>query len=414
MKHLASLLALALSAEAAGPISFARDIQPIFERRCTGCHSATATMGSLNLETWSGLQQGGNNGPIVVPGKSNESTLWLSITGKTPAIGRMPFSSDSSSAVMPDSETELIREWIDAGAAGPDTAKAPAVKQIYSLAWRPDGQAIAIGGYQSVRLVDATGKTEISQLNGHAEVVRALAWSRDGRLLAAAGGLPGRKGEVKIWTKAATLQATINGHSDCIYGLAISPDGNTIATASYDKLIYLWDSATGKEIRRLKDHTDAIYSLSFSPDGKRLASAAADRTVKLWDASTGERLFTLSDATDGLNSVAISPDGKWIAAAGLDKSIRLWALGDKAAPLSNSLIAHEDAVLRIVWSPDSKTLVTASADRSLKFFLAADLSEIKTLSGLPDWIYALEFAPDGRHLAAGALNGSLQVLEIKP
>jgi WD40 repeat protein len=407
MRPLACLLAISIGSPAAGPLSFVRDIQPIFERRCTGCHSATATMGSLNLETWSGLQQGGNNGPIVVPGKSKESTLWLSITGNAPAIGRMPFSNET----MPEAETELIREWIDDGAAGPAPAVSPA-PQIYSLAWRPDGKAIAVGGYQTVRLMDATGKTETSQLSGHAEVVRALAWSRDGSILAAAGGLPGRKGEVKIWTAALTLQATISGHADCIYGLAISPDGKTIATSSYDKMIYLWDSATGKEIRRLKDHIDAVYALSFSPDGKRVASASADRSVKVWDVSSGERLYTLSDATDGLNSVAFSPDGKWIAAAGLDKSVRLWPMLDKAAPMSNSLIAHEDAVLRVVWSPDSKTLVSASADRSLKFFRASDLTELKVLGGQPDWVYALEFSPDGKHLAVGALNGSLQVLEI--
>ncbi len=404
---LAILLCGPLCAADAGRLSFVRDIQPILEKRCVGCHSATATMGSLNLETWEGLQRGGNSGPILVPGKSKESTLYLSMIGKAPEIGRMPFSNET----MPESETETVREWIDEGA--PASTPAPA-SQIYSLAWRPDGKAIAIGGYQNVRLMDAEGQTETGRLPGHADAVRALAWSKDGAILAAAGGVPGRKGEVKIWTADGTLQATVSGHSDCIYGLAISPDGKTIATSSYDKLIKLWDASTGKEIRTLKDHIDAIYSLDFSPDGKRLVSGAADRSIKVWNPETGERLFTMSEPTDGVNSVAISPDGKWIAAAGQDKTIRVWSLEDKGATLKSSMIAHEDAILRIVWSRDGKTLLTSSADRSLKLFRASDLKELKMIGGQPDWSYAMEYSPDGSRLALGRLNGTLTVTEVKP
>jgi WD40 repeat protein len=398
-------LALVLCLPLTASKDFKRDIQPIFEKRCVGCHSATATMGSLNLESYTGLMQGGNNGQVVVPGKSKESMLYLSVVGQAPNIGRMPFSNE----VMPDSEAETIREWIDEGAA-------PATKpqQIYALAWRPDGRAIALAGYTEVRLMDASGETETAKLTGHADAVRAVAWSPDGKLLAAAGGVPGRKGEVKLWSADGTLQTTISGHADCIYGLAISPDGKTIATASYDKLIKLWDAGTGKEIRTLKDHIDAIYSIAFTPDGKRLVSGAADRSIKVWNPETGERLFTMSEPTDGVNSVAVSPDGKWIAAAGQDKTIRIWKLEEKGATLAVSMIAHEDAILKVVWSRDGKMLLSSSADRSLKLFRASDLTELKMLGGQPDWAYAVEYSPDGGRVAMGRMNGTFAITEVKP
>jgi WD40 repeat protein len=399
-------LAICLTVPLSASKDFTRDIQPILEKRCVGCHSATATMGSLNLETWEGLLKGGNNGPILVPGKSKESTLYLSVVGKAPDIGRMPFSNE----VMPEAETEAIREWIDEGA--PAAATKP--QQIYSLAWRPDGKGIALGAYQIVRLMDATGQTETAQLSGHADAVRAVAWSKDGSFLAAAGGSPGRKGEVKIWKADGTLQATISGHADCIYGLAISPDGKTIATASYDKLIKLWDATTGQEVRTLKDHIDAIYALAFTPDGKRLVSGAADRSIKVWNPESGERLFTMSEPTDGVNTLAISPDGKRIAAAGQDKTIRVWVLEEKGATLESSMIAHEDAILKIVWSKDGKTLLSSSADRSLKLFRATDLTELKMIGSQPDWAYAVEYSPDGSRVALGRMNGSLTITEIKP
>src|SRR5438270_968837 len=116
--------------------------------------------------------------------------------------------------------------------------------QIYSMAYRPDGGAVALGGYKEVRIVEPATRKTLATLGGEAEAVRAVAYSRDGSKLAAAGGLPARKGEVKIWDAAAGKEiATISGHSDAIYAAAFSPDGKQLATASYDRLIKLWDVA---------------------------------------------------------------------------------------------------------------------------------------------------------------------------
>ena len=72
------------------------------------------------------------------------------------------------------------------------------------------------------------------------------------------------------------------GHTDFVNGAAFSPDGQTIATASSDKTARLWDTKTGKEIRRFLGHNDIVYSVTFSPDGRTLATASADRTARLW------------------------------------------------------------------------------------------------------------------------------------
>jgi WD40 repeat protein len=307
----------------------------------------------------------------------------------------------------------VLSSFTVAALIGSVVALAAPPAQIYSLAWRPDGAVLAVGGYKETRLVDAATRKPAGALPGSAEAVRALAFTRDGKRLAAAGGLPARKGEVLIWDVAAqTVSVRIDGHSDCIYAAAFSPDGATLATASYDKLIKLWDVVTGKERRTLRDHIDAIYALAFTADGKRLVTGAADRSVKVWDAATGERLYTLSESTDGVNTIALSPDGKRVAAGGLDKTIRIWSLGEKEGTLRNTLIAHEDAILKLAWSPDGSTLASASADRSIKFFRAADLTEVRAITKLPDWAFGLEFAPDSKTLAAGFFNGRLEIYEV--
>jgi len=405
------------SAAYAGEPTYNHDIAPILNENCSGCHLSKVKMGGLNLETYDGMMQGGSTGKVIVPGDSKTSRLYLMITGViTPA---MPMNSTR----LPAEKVELIKAWIDAGAkapaAGETVAAGPAIPtikplaglkpQIFDLAYSPDGKLIALAGFQEVRLVDPATKQVVTQWTGEADAVRAIAFSRDGRFLAAAGGLPARSGEVKIWDVAQRkLLHTIRGHADCIFAVAFSPDGKSIATSSYDKLIKLWDVESEKEVRTFKDHIDAIYALAFTPDGKRLISGAADRTVKIWDVATGERRYTLSDPQDGINTIALDPTGRFVAAGGLDKTIRIWELGDKSAKLVNTLIAHEDAILRLAWSPDGQRLLSSSADRSVKVFHAADLSELGTFPQ-PDWVYGLQWSPDGKAFAIGRFDGSLEM-----
>ncbi len=410
-------LVLAFPLAAAEAPSFNANVAPLFQQRCAGCHAAKVHMGGLSLDDYEGLMKGGSHGPAVVAGKADDSRIILMLTAKiSPA---MPMDGSNLSPA----EIDTIKAWIDAGAKPPapgepaPTAAAaipkiaprvPVKPQIFDLAWRPDGTLIALAGFREVRLVNPATNQNVATLDGEADAVRALAFSRDGKLLAAAGGLAARKGEVKIWdVDSRKLLQTVAGHADCIYAVAFSPDGKSIATASYDKLIKLWDVSSGKEIRTFKDHIDAVYALVFTPDGKRLISGAADRTVKIWNAQTGERLYTLSEPQDGINAIAIDPTGERVAAGGLDKTIRVWKLGEKSGTLEASLIAHEDSILRLAWSPDGKTLISSSADGSIKILNAADLAEIGAIPAQPDWVYGLQFSPDGKRFAAGRFDGSL-------
>ena len=415
----AALACLTVPLWAAGAPSFSKDVAPIFAANCAGCHAATVKMGSLDLDTYAGLSKGGHSGPVIVPGKSAESLLYLRITGKTAPA--MPLNGKSLAA----GDIEIIRRWIDAGAPPPAAGetvvkRAPAIPDIRprkpvkplisALAYSPDGKLLALGSFQEVRLVEPQAGKLVATLTGEAEDVRALAFSPDGKLLAAAGGLPARSGEVKIWDVARRVELrTIRGHADCIYAAEFSPDGKSIATAGYDKLIKLWDAASGTEIRTLKDHIDAVYALTFSSDGKRLVSASADRGVKVWDVASGERLYTLSEPTDGLNTLALDPSGQRVAAAGLDRTIRVWSLGENNGALLHSLIAHEDAILCLAWSPDGKYLVSAAADNEVKIFRADDLSVVKTWKQ-PDWVLSLAFAPDGKSFAVGRFDGSYEIV----
>jgi WD40 repeat protein len=201
--------------------------------------------------------------------------------------------------------------------------------------------------------------------------------------------------------------------------VAFSPDGSTIATGSYDKLVKLWDAATGKELRTFKEHSDAVYSVAFLPGGTQLVSGAGDRTLKIWDVQRGTRLVTISDALDAIYAVAVHPSGARLAAAGADRMIRTWTWnGDPAsaagpsATLLTSMFAHGDAVLGLAYSPDGTALISAGADRTIKIWDSSSLGEKRVFEPQPDWVLGLAVSGDGHWLAAGRYDGTLGLYSL--
>lgn len=90
-------------ASAGGPISYACDVQPVFNRTCTGCHGAAAR---LSLTTCENLRTGSFRGAVVTPGATATSTLWLRINDTArpmPPIG----------GLLAQSERDAIGAWIN-------------------------------------------------------------------------------------------------------------------------------------------------------------------------------------------------------------------------------------------------------------------------------------------------------------
>jgi len=112
-------------------LSFERDIQPILEAKCVGCHSADEAQQDFRLDSFVGLMRGGNSGPAIVPGKSAESPLVDAVTAALKATAMPP---KDEGERLTDGEVALIRHWIDAGAIGPASTTEPP-KRVKSDHW---------------------------------------------------------------------------------------------------------------------------------------------------------------------------------------------------------------------------------------------------------------------------------------
>ena len=245
---------------AAHGVSFSQ-VRAILRDSCEHCHNEDTAENGLVLKSYDTLIAGGDSGNPIVPGKSASSLLVQAIEGRVKP--RMPYKEDPLSSL----DIDTIRRWVDAGAPGPSAAEAAADEDtkveipdvrptvsvsgpVSAVVFDVKTRRIAVGSYKSVHLLSVDNRKWSGSLDGHADLVRALAFSADGTRLAAAGGASGRVGEVRIWDvrqAPARSIATIQGHKDAILSVAFSPDGSTVATGSYDKLVKLWDAATGKE-----------------------------------------------------------------------------------------------------------------------------------------------------------------------
>jgi hypothetical protein len=398
------------------PPSYARDVRPVLAKYCYECHNQKTLKGKLNLETFAGLMKGSSSGEVVVPGKADASPLVLLVEGKdTP---KMP----PKEARQPKAkEIAVLRTWVAAGAKDdsadfkitlPDIqptkdAHAP----ITALTYRADGKVLAAAGHHKVLMVDAATYDVTGSIGMIDGKISALAFSGGGDL-AVAHGTPGSHGVVGYYGGRSHVR-DFDGHSDTILDLAFSSDRKTLATCSYDRTVKLWDVATGKELRTLKEHSDAVYSVSFRKDGVLLASAGADRAVKVWKVSTGKLLYTLGESTDWVYAVAWSPDGKHLAAAGVDKSIRVWEANEAGGKLIQSVFAHEAPVLRLLWSADGKTLYSLGEDRAVKAWDAASMTERKVYARQPENVLNFALRPDQKQIALGRFDGILVVLDEK-
>ena len=97
-------------------------------------------------------------------------------------------------------------------------------------------------------------------------------------------------------------------HDALVTSVSFSSDGTRLASGSFDHSVRLWDVASGQELRRFQ-HAAAVQSVVFDRDGRHLASGCRDGTVVLWHVESGSCLVTLYTAKEGW--VAFLPDGRY-------------------------------------------------------------------------------------------------------
>jgi len=277
----------------------------------------------------------------------------------------------------------------------------------------PDGRRLASVNQRLVAKVwDAVTGEVIHSLPGPGRELICVAFSPDGRLLAAGSGSHRfrKNGEVRVWeTETGGELHTLSGHVEILASVAFSPDSRRLASAGYDQTIKIWDVQTGREALNLRGHNNVIGSLAFSADG-RLFSGSDDRTIRVWDGRDwhegegGQELLDLPGHDEGVTGVAFSRQGGRFASAdcrGIINLRKVPFLGTNRFSGDRTLKTSASAVYGVAFSSDGE-LLAASGENTLNVWQASTGNVVLDLHGGEDGnLMCVAFSPDRRHLAAG-------------
>jgi WD40 repeat protein len=268
---------------------------------------------------------------------------------------------------------------------------------------------------------DTISKLEVFGSFKLGDVVRIVAFTPDGGVLAAAGGNTDNFA-IHLW-EASSGQSlgTLDGHTGIIWGVAFSPDGQMLASVSSDKTAKIWDWRNGTLLKSL-DFPGEVSSVSFSPDGQTLAVGGVDepqnqiQNAAVWTFSV-DSWKPVRKFSEYLNvtAIAYSPDGRWLIGGGASRNVQVWQASDGASLFTFN---HAHQVSKAAVSPDSSSVATATCETTVNSICTEggvwlwDLRTgrlIQKLKGFPDVVESVAFSIDGSSLIAAARDGTLRV-----
>lgn len=250
------------------------------------------------------------------------------------------------------------------------------------------------------------GTSTPNVLKEHSGPVTALAWS-GGPVMASAAA----DKKLIFWHMPDGQVVKSLTTDNVVRTLAMSLDGKMLASAGEDAAIQLWDVPAAKPGVKLSGSSDWILCLAFSNDGQRLASGGYDGTVRLWEMPTGKKILDISATpppppnspappTNVILSLAFSPDAKFLAIGGSDAQIHLFNTGD--GKLARSISGHTGSITGLAFHPSGTVLASCSKDRTVRLWNPANGQALtpKPLEGHTAWVQDLVFVAQGTRLAS--------------
>ena len=214
---------------------------------------------------------------------------------------------------------------------------------------------------------------------------------------------------VRVWDVASGRNVATSSSTDSpIAALQISPDGGRVAYAADDRL-HIWNWREQGSPMVVKAHNTAVRMIAFSNDGNIIATGASDQFIRLWEASTGKLLQVRKGHENSVRALGFSHDGRWLASGGLNEDVRLWDLhrpadADSLPPGSGRALTKDDA-RELMFSPDSAVLAFVTNTNTA---VALDALSLRTIAIRADVVKLPGWASKTGDLLTIGENGAVQ------
>jgi WD40 repeat protein len=288
---------------------------------------------------------------------------------------------------------------------------------IFETASDPRGGLLATGGADGlVKLWDPARRTVVRTFTEHVDhadpmLIRRVAYTSDGRLLASLGRRPGRPpgaGLVVVREPDTGREVFRRTDDEITDAMAISPDGTRLAFGTGHGRIEVWNLRDGTH-RVLRAHRAAVVGLAFSQDGATLVTTSGQEDGPIvWAAATGRRRAAIPAAS--VHRIAFGP-GQLLVTAAERLGVRFWEL-DRERPVEVSALPKLPPYAWDISSPvgdrialaDENGLITVWDYRRNELIETyQDQTRAETLS--------VALSPDGRRLVTAGFGGTVVVRE---
>ncbi|MFO0905067.1 MAG: c-type cytochrome domain-containing protein [Pirellulales bacterium] len=435
-------------------VTYRDHVLPVLQRRCANCHNPDKATSDLNVLSYQTLIAGGASGEAVSPGKPDQSLLYRLVAHlDEPSMPpRQP--------KIPDVEITTIKRWIELGAPETTTSAVkvasrkmeldaslasigkpegpppmpqslPSVElpptlrphPVTAMAASPWAPVIAVAGHERILLYHSETLEPLGVLPFPERVPHVLRFSRNGKVLLAAGGHGADSGKAVLFDVASGKRiAAVGDESDVVLAADVSPDLKWIALGGPEKLVKIYAVESGELRQKIKKHTDWVTAIEFSPNGEFLASGDRNGGAFIWEAATGGIVFTLGDHRDAVTQLDWRADSQMLATASEDGRVILWYAEDGFP--TRTINAHAESnnrgnnprnklpgVLAVAYS-STGMFATVGRDNTARIW-RPDGNQSQKLQGLPDLPTRVVFNHEATRVFVGDYTGAVRCFSVK-
>jgi len=282
-----------------------------------------------------------------------------------------------------------------------------ALNAAHSVAFAPDGRALAEVREGIVRLHALPALSEMESITALGTNVNVVAYSPDGALIVSGSD----DGWLRVWScgERRLQQALTSRGPALLYGLGFSSDGLLLMAMECGGAVTVWNTRTWQRACMFRELE--TESASLSPDGRHGLTGRWTGELNWWETTTGGLLVTVTPGRPSpVSGTAFSPDSKRAASVAEDGTVALWDASSFAC--ISSFKGHMLGIHSVAFSPDGRRLATGggSGREAVKLWDVATCREMLTLAGEGSIFGFVAFSPDGNWLIArSSLAGHLHI-----
>jgi len=277
-----------------------------------------------------------------------------------------------------------------------------------AFARAPDGAAFVSGGDDGRALKVAADGSVAELLQVRGRWIESLAVHPGRNLIVASAGK-------QVHLIAPDTVVALGPHPSTVADIAFSPDGSRLAAAHYGGVTIHLTARPSEGGRSLK-WKGSHLAVRYSPNSKFLATATQENALHVWRLASGADMQMQGYATK-VKSLAWTQDGNWLTSGGVELCV-CWGFAGKGPegqpPMELTPPGDPAAITRVAAHPAAPFVLLGFADGAVQI---ADIAKKRVTPLAPPTgspVSALDWSPDGWHLAAGTEAGTLRLFDLKP